>query len=463
MWSIEEYCASQTPWDTSNLSQNTLAFVQALNLPTLHPFCALHDDYYYKDIPRQGPLLSHYLETSWHDVLITLLAQVLPSLLAMAELWWRLLAFFVAPAGLVWMSTSRTYSAFVCLVTIAAAVIIMTDELYLLEFGPRYGVTIVWAAAILAWRTSVRISIIVVFLLCMTLYYGPSSPETAVVPEGLYYDTTQPHAVRIVQRWSNRTYAPATPWMPTGDARTGLPFLLNRAPTLTWHRLWLPLEDEEVVALDMVFPPHGHDTSKPVYLILHGLNGGSQEAYVREMAGRRLAENSTVVVLVARGLMDLPVRGWNVFHGARWTDVHEAAQVLRRALGPQQILAGVGYSMGGIILSNYVARTGTECALDAAVAISGGLDMRVEAQPNRAHRLWQPLVAVELRNTFVVGKWGERVRSRLSKDEMKALMRATNVAGIDKTAVVVYNGFRDLMVRVEQKCVYREKDEACVI
>lgn len=99
-------------------------------------------------------------------------------------------------------------------------------------------------------------------------------------------------------------------------------------------------------------------------------------------------------------------------------------------------------------MSNYVARTGSECALDTAVAISGGLDMRVEAQPNRAHRLWQPIVAVELRDTFVVGKWGERVRSRLSKTQMKALMRATNIAGIDKTAVVVYNGFRDLMVRL---------------
>ena len=65
-------------------------------------------------------------------------------------------------------------------------------------------------------------------------------------------------------------------------------------------------------------------------------------------------EGSTVVVMVARGLMDLPVRGWNVFHGARWTDVAQAAASLRQALAPNQILAGVGYSMGCVCKSECV-------------------------------------------------------------------------------------------------------------
>jgi len=101
--------------------------------------------------------------------------------------------------------------------------------------------------------------------------------------------------------------------------------------------------------------------------------------------------------------------------------------------------------MGGIILANMVARTGHHCALDAAVSISGGLDMREELQAYRAMRLWQPLLTEELRQNFVIGKWGERVRQRLTKEQMKALMRATHVTDIDKTAVVAYNGFRDVV------------------
>ena len=96
-------------------------------------------------------------------------------------------------------------------------------------------------------------------------------------------------------------------------------------------------------------------------------------------------------------------------------------------------------------MANMVARTGKECALDVAVSVSGGLDMRQEINFARAQRLWQPILTQELRDSFVIGKWGERVRQRLTKDEMKAMMRATHVTEIDKTAVVAYNGFRDIV------------------
>jgi predicted alpha/beta-fold hydrolase len=247
--------------------------------------------------------------------------------------------------------------------------------------------------------------------------------------------------------------------MPTGDSRTGLPFLLHSVPSPNWVRLWLPVPDddghgEEVVALDVSFPDGdgGHDDSKPLYLVLHGLSGGSQEEYIKDFALRRNSEGSTVVVMVARGLMDLPVRGWNLFHGARYRDVHAAATALRSALSggtaadgrSRQVLAGVGFSMGGIVLSNYVSRLGPDCALDVAVSVSGGLDMRYETNFTRAQRLWQPLLTQELRNEFVVGKWGERVRSRLTDREMTEMLRAYHITEIDKTAVVAYNGFRDL-------------------
>jgi predicted alpha/beta-fold hydrolase len=101
--------------------------------------------------------------------------------------------------------------------------------------------------------------------------------------------------------------------------------------------------------------------------------------------------------------------------------------------------------MGAIILGNLVARTGSESALDAAVAISGGLDMRQQIGFSRAQRLWQPMLTTALRDKFVLGKWGERVRHRLTKSQMIELMRATHITEIDKTAVVAYNGFRDIV------------------
>lgn len=285
----------------------------------------------------------------------------------------------------------------------------------------------------------------IVSFTCIIEYYANIFLSLGTIPA-----ETSTKSVSIVNRWSSshRKYSPtdyATPWLPTGDSRTGIPFLLNKVRAPKWTRVWLPLSDGEVLALDIAFPLKGHDTSQPVYLVLHGLNGGSQEEYVMDFTSRRIKnEGATVIVMVARGLMDLPIRGMDVFHGARWEDSHDAAVAIRRSIVPGQLLAGIGYSMGAIILNNMVSRTGPKCALDVAVSVSGGLDMRYEMDFHRAQRLWQPLLTAELRDTFVVGKWGERVRHRLTKEQMKMLMRATHVSEIDKTAVVVYNGFRDL-------------------
>jgi hypothetical protein len=80
------------------------------------------------------------------------------------------------------------------------------------------------------------------------------------------------------QYWKYSYESDATRWMMTGDTRTGLPFLLNRVDRSKMVRVWVPMpHDGEVVALDIAFPFDGHDAIKPIYLIFHGLNGGSDE------------------------------------------------------------------------------------------------------------------------------------------------------------------------------------------
>lgn len=497
VWSIEKWCASQNPPDFSLLSENSQRFLRRLNhrqVTAIHPFCSdqAPRPYELPNVPGQGPLRSQdHLET-FYDVLVTVIAMSVPSLLAMGELWLRLFASVIAPLGIAhlwqdWMLTNEINNnkkkqskkqkddkgdrrrawilSVTCLLTVASSVVLLTDTLYVLEFGPQLGMALLGLSLVLSCRAAFqhRLKSVLAGKLCLVLlvvllvydyetgqlHFGGEPAELARIDEGLYYDASFRHTQAIVDHWPEqyRTYTnDATPWMPTGDARTGLPFLLNKGvPDPTWTRLWLQVKsDQEVVALDFSFPPSGHDTSKPLYLVLHGLNGGTQEEYVKDFALRRTAEGSTVVVMVARGLMDLPVRGWNLFHGARWTDAHEAAQALRAGLAPQQRLAGVGFSMGAIVLANYAARSGADCALDAAVCISGGLDMRYETYFYRAQRLWQPILTQELREKFVIGKWGERVRERLTKDEMKSMLRAYHITEIDKTAIVAYNKFRDL-------------------
>ena len=509
-WTLEEYCNHQTPldWSTFSTSSSTRDFLQALELPVVHPFCdhyVLHNSittsntalYYLPEIPRQGPLVNHdHLETAW-DVIVTLFSMTIRPLASMAELWLRFFAFLLAPPliGLLWMwneedrwlasaaipkerrpSFYRTFFAGMsCLFAVVCSIVLLTDTLYVLDFGPQLGGTLLALSTALSFRLCqkynliwTRRSIALLLLLCvylvvdykasdgsLSLRFG-EPVEHATISEGLYYDSENTILDQTVTKhWSptdwTYTYANgATPWMTSGDSRTALPFVLNQVSPLKWHRLWLPVMeegDEEVVALDFTFPKSGYDSTKPIYMILHGINGGTHEGFIKDFAHRRTKQDgATVCVMVARGLEDLPVRGWRTFHGARWTDAHQASLAIRKVLDKDngQLLVGVGYSMGAIILSNLVGRVGRDCALDAVIALSGGLDLRFQTNFYRAQRLFQPIVTVALRGTFLLGKWGERVRARLTQEEMKALMRGTHITDIDRHCVVPYHGFREL-------------------
>jgi predicted alpha/beta-fold hydrolase len=222
----------------------------------------------------------------------------------------------------------------------------------------------------------------------------------------------------------------ATPWTPTGDARTGIPFLTNFWPNVPLTKVWVPTDDDEAVRLEISFPPGGHSTEKPMYILLHGLSGGSQEDFIKDMVLRANAEGSTVCIMIARGLMDTPIKGWNVFHGARVSDIATTISTIRNSgiVAESQSLVGAGFSMGAIILANYVARSGPDCGLDAAIAVSGTLDSRPQYMNERAKRLWQPMLTITLRDQFVVGKVAERYRTRLTQTQMLEMMRATHIS-----------------------------------
>eukprot|EP00977_Amphora_coffeiformis_P012358 scaffold3051_cov175-Amphora_coffeaeformis.AAC.9 len=516
-WSIETYCEQQQQIlaDWTTLPTTTQTFLEQLGLSSLHPFCttfaANWEAYYVDGIPRQGPLTSVVHDNAW-ETAWTWYAAVVPPLAAMGELWLRLFASALAPLGIVFMlhqwlnnnTRHHKYLCWICLLTVAASVVLLTDTLYALEFGPHVGASSLTVSTLLTvllmtrrsssstcTQSSMRILTLIgtagLVGLAAWLIYDPDNHnhnyyltfgdpiDHVQIDEGLYYNTQNDVVHKIVTRhWSKSSSSSAaaaastttampyeyptsmaTPWMPTGDARTGLPFLLHHVPTPPFIRVWLPVpndhideEIQEVVALDISFPATGYDPTRPLYLVLHGLNGGSTEEYVRDFVNQQtsVAHNATVVIMVARGLMDLPVRGWDNFHGARWTDAHHAAVSLRAAqTDPSQTLVAVGYSMGAIILGNMMVKAGKDVAVDAAISISGGLDMRQQQYFSRAQRLWQPILAKELRKTFLLGKWGERVRQKLDHETFLYMLRATHITEIDESAVVHYNGFRDVV------------------
>lgn len=227
-----------------------------------------------------------------------------------------------------------------------------------------------------------------------------------------------------------------TPYFCSGDLLTLMPFLLfkgSKGGKVPYRRYWVKVpvapapdgdggpakrpegeDTDEAVALDIAFPPGGYRSDKPTFLILHGLNGGSTEPYVLDLARRGTREGHTVAVMVSRGLMKTPLRGDDSFHGARTSDVGCAVDALLHALRGESTrqstpieskIVLVGFSMGGIVAANYAAKSKDRSGLAGAVCFSGTLcsEKMLADCPAARHSLkvWQPALAWGLKATII--------------------------------------------------------------
>jgi hypothetical protein len=193
----------------------------------------------------------------------------------------------------------------------------MTDDQYIIQFGRSLGFFLI-IATLRVSHTRLLFSRSIYILVIMALLYPTPMDDPEEIPgiePGLYYNKANPTISCIIQSFQQKlpVYTDiATPWQLSGDARTGLPYLMNTVAHPEFHRVWLPTIDDEFLALDIAFPQTGHDPGRAIYLIFHGLNGGSEEGYVLDLAMSRLKHGSTVVVMVARGMMNTPIQGWTV-------------------------------------------------------------------------------------------------------------------------------------------------------
>ncbi|KAK7193967.1 Alpha/beta hydrolase family [Novymonas esmeraldas] len=116
---------------------------------------------------------------------------------------------------------------------------------------------------------------------------------------------------------------------------------------------------------------------RALVVILPGLTGSSKEFYVRRMARQLLASNMAVCVLNARGVADTPLEQPQIFSALFTKDLRHVMQTcltrekvqqrLQSRMAPLQTdnelhgavpIIGVAFSLGGLILTNYVSEQG---------------------------------------------------------------------------------------------------------
>ncbi|CAD7933969.1 unnamed protein product [Amoebophrya sp. A120] len=234
---------------------------------------------------------------------------------------------------------------------------------------------------------------------------------------------------------------------------------------------------EEAIAVDFTFPSTEVDvagvfdsaTTKnepskkrkplPLVILLHGLNGGSHEIYVLDAVEEfRDRKKMAVCCVNARGMGVTPIaNSYSIWNALRFEDVRIALQEILKlwyhAGYDYENVFCVGFSMGGILLSQVLshcgenlfdrvslcpaetaAKTTTASApsnstsvpttaleeqvmdysflkLRGAVVVSGQQNTLQNMIRQRGHRMWQPMLVAALKDNF--GKWWKLVEERM--------------------------------------------------
>ncbi len=208
----------------------------------------------------------------------------------------------------IWTLKEERTQGLIIVIGLASSLVLLTDTMYVFcNNGRHYGASCFLFMITLTLKRRYKFQLhyrrmivrIMIAIIGLSLYliansekkghgtYDHPGLDIPTIQPGFYYSRNNALMKDIADIWPEhtRTYEKqstygsggigATPYLPTGDSLTGIPFLVNKSKKLSYHRVWVQNEvDKEAVALDIKFPDDGiHSFDKPVFLILHGLNG----------------------------------------------------------------------------------------------------------------------------------------------------------------------------------------------
>ena len=243
-----------------------------------------------------------------------------------------------------------------------------------------------------------------------------------------------------------------TPWLNGGIATTIWSSFFRSTPRVSFRREIVELTDGGTVALDWAGCATDSDAA-PTLLILHGLTGGSHEAYVRHLVRAALARSWSVVVMNARGCGGNTLRTPMTFTAARTADLRHVIAFLRSGhssdasascVASGGLLFAAGFSLGAGILGKFVGEEGAAGrkggGLDAAVLNSAPFDLNHEAEN---FWLFSPALCRGLQDWLRRNEAPFRATTQHGVD-LSSVYGSRTVREFDQRAVVPLMGYRDV-------------------
>lgn len=207
-------------------------------------------------------------------------------------------------------------------------------------------------------------------------------------------------------------------WLPGPHLQTLWPYLIHPHRSVVLRRERLDLPDGDFLDLDWT-EPHGEG----LVLVLHGLEGSSQSAYVQRLLRQLETRRLQGVVMHFRGCSGEPNRLPRGYHAGDTGDLAHVVERLRRR-HPQRPLAAIGYSLGGNALLKWLGESGADNPLRAAASVS--VPFKLDAAAKRLEhgfsRLYQRSLLRSLRRS-VARKYAEGLSLPVSERELRGINR----------------------------------------
>ncbi|MEZ6048633.1 MAG: alpha/beta fold hydrolase [Planctomycetaceae bacterium] len=233
----------------------------------------------------------------------------------------------------------------------------------------------------------------------------------------------------------------------SGMMQTSLTWL-KRVSDSSWDQyerrhLTLPISDGtgDCLTAELIKPDDPEAEARPLIVLLHGLGGTSQSVYMRSAALYLCKQGYRVVCLNFRGVGNASEKCDHIHHPGRYSDLTALFNEVGSSESYEQELSAgvilVGFSLGGSVLLNYLAREDLDSRIIGAVSVSAPLDLMATSKCLKLPTRW-------MFQYYLLQKMKQELlcpASRVTDKEKVCIRNASSVWEFDKTFTAPHSGY----------------------
>lgn len=231
-------------------------------------------------------------------------------------------------------------------------------------------------------------------------------------------------------------------WLQNSHLQTVWPSLSMklRKIQLNLKREHIELPDGDFLEIDWV----GKETG-PIVFVLHGLDGSSNSPYIQGILNKIQNYGWRGVCMNFRGCSGKPNRYPKTYHAAYTDDLSYLINHIssREKNTP---IAIVGYSLGGSILLNWLAKEGKNAQIEKAIAVSVPLDLhKVEEKVSKGFsRIYQWWFLNGLKNKLMEKFKAAIIDKNQLSIELSKILKLNTCRDWDENVTVPIFGFQSV-------------------